>query len=34
MRAAYALRGQKRHLPLTPVRSRRMLPLPAAAPAA
>jgi len=34
LRAAYALRGQKRHLPLTPVRSRRALPLPLAAPAA
>jgi len=33
VRAAYALRGQKRHLPLTPVRSRRSLRLPAAAPA-
>lgn len=34
LRAAYALRGQKRHLPLTPVRSRRVMPMPAAAPAA
>jgi len=34
LRAAYALRGQKRHLPLTPVRSRRALPMPLAAPAA
>lgn len=33
MRAAYALRGQKRHLPLTPVRRSRALPMPAAAPA-
>ncbi|NYZ63991.1 methyltransferase domain-containing protein [Luteimonas deserti] len=32
-RAAYALRGQKRHLPLTPVRQTRALPLPSAAPA-
>ncbi|KPN20106.1 hypothetical protein AO715_09360 [Xanthomonas sp. Mitacek01] len=34
VRAAYALRGQKRHLPLTPLRSRPALRLPAAAPAA
>ncbi len=33
IRAAYALRGQKRHLPLTPVRRARALALPAAAPA-
>lgn len=33
LRAAYALRGQKRHLPLTPVRRARVLPVPAAAPA-
>lgn len=33
LRAAYALRGQKRHLPLTPVRRARALPMPAAAPA-
>ena len=34
LRAAYALRGQKRHLPLTPMRSRRAMPMPLAAPAA
>lgn len=34
LRAAYALRGQKRHLPLTPVRSPRRLVLPAGATAA
>lgn len=34
LRAAYALRGQKRHLPLTPVRSPRRLALPAGATAA
>jgi len=33
LRAAFALRGQKRHLPLTPVRRTRALPMPAAAPA-
>lgn len=33
LRAAFVLRGQKRHLPLTPVRQARTLPLPAAAPA-
>ncbi|MEN5118706.1 methyltransferase domain-containing protein [Luteimonas sp. TWI662] len=33
-RAAYAMRCQKRHLPLTPVRQPRTLALPAAAPAA
>lgn len=34
LRAAYALRGQKRHLPLTPMRSPRRLALPAGATAA